>query len=122
MSESKAQKLSHAKRRRGVAHSSITRMEDSVAKLESKDELSSADRLMIRQLLKNLEKWDAEFKQHHYVIIDLIEEDETALEEAYAKFNDYDDKVTTFSIRLQDLEQSSGDSLGTSRKSFSASD
>ena len=36
----------------------------------------------------------------------MIEEDETALEEEYAKFNDYDDKVTTFSIRLQDLELS----------------
>ena len=106
MSESRAQKLPHAKRQRGAAHSSITRMEDNIARLESKGELSSADRLMIRQLLKNMEKWDAKFKHHHYVIRDLIEEDEVALEQEYAIFNDYEDKVTTFSIRLQDLKQS----------------
>ena len=41
-----------------------------------------------------------EFKQHHYVIVDLIEEDEEALEQEYAIFNDCDDKVTTFSIWL----------------------
>ena len=68
-------------------------MEDNIARLEPKGELSSADRLMIRQLLKNFEKWEAEFKQHHYVIIDLIEEDKAALEQEYAIFNDYDEKV-----------------------------
>ena len=50
--------------------------------------------------MKNLEKWGMEFKQHHYDIADSIEEDEEALEQECATFNDYDDWVTTFYIWL----------------------
>ena len=106
MSESKAEKLSHTWRCRGSVRASITRMEENIAKLEAKRELSHTDRLPIPQLLKNLQKWDAEFKQHHYVILDLIDEEDEALEQEYAIFNDYDDKVTSFMIRLQQVELS----------------
>ena len=50
--EDKALRLTSAKRRRGVVKASVTRLDDRIEVLELKRELSHADRLTIRRLLK----------------------------------------------------------------------
>lgn len=95
--------LSRAKRRRGAARASVTRLNESVDKLEAKSELTRTDRLMVSRLVKKLEDWDAEFRKHHDVILDLTEEDTTAIEREQAIFDEHDEKVTQLSLRLQVL-------------------
>ena len=56
MLESKAEKLSHARRRRGSVRTSITCMKENIVKLEARKELSSADWLLIPQLVKKVGK------------------------------------------------------------------
>ena len=88
-----------------VPRASITRMEENIAKLKLKTELSAWEQLLVPQLIKKLVYWDEEFKHHHQAIMDLVDEDEQeTLEQEYAIFNDYDDKVTTFTLRLQQLQ------------------
>ena len=55
--------LSRAKRRRGVARASVTRLKESVDKLQAKSDLSRTDRLLVSRLVKKLEDWDAEFRK-----------------------------------------------------------
>ena len=75
MSEDKARKLSQVRKRRGAARTSITRMEANIGKLEMKAELSAHEQLMVSQFMKKIENWDAEFKEHHQTILDLIEDE-----------------------------------------------
>ena len=74
MSEEKACKLSHAKKRRGAARASITRIEDS--KLELKAKLSTHKQLLVPQLIKVIEDWAAGFKLNHQTILDLVDEEQ----------------------------------------------
>ena len=77
------------------AHASITSMEDSIGKVETKAEFSTSERLLIAHLVKKLESLDVDFKLHHHTILDLLnEEEEGTLKQEYAIFNDYGDKVT----------------------------
>ena len=57
-----------------MVKASITRLEDRIQILEFKRELSHADRLAIQRLMKKLEEEDAEFKKHHYFIMELLED------------------------------------------------
>ena len=95
--------LSRAKRRRGAARESVSRLKESVDKLEVKAELSKTDRLLVSRLVKKLENWDAEFRKQHDVVLDLTEEDTTAIEREQAVFDEHDEKVTQLSLRLQVL-------------------
>ena len=95
MAKEKACKLSHAKKLRGVVRASITHMEDTIAKLELKAELSTCEQLLVPQLIKKIEDWDAEFKLHHQTILDLVDEEQhETLEQEYPNYNEYDDRVT----------------------------
>ena len=85
--------LSRTKRRRGAANSSVTRLKESVDKLEAKLELSRTDRLLISHLVKKLEDWDAEFRKQHDVVLHLTEYD-MAIEREQAVFDEHDKKVT----------------------------
>ena len=71
--------LSIARRRRGVAISSITRLEKHVAELEDKEKLSHKDQVAIKGYIKRLDNLDADFKGYHCKVIDLVEEDEGVL-------------------------------------------
>ena len=64
--------LSTAKRWRGAARASITRLKENVDKLEEKVELSRADCLMILRLIKKLEDWNSELRKQHDVVLDLL--------------------------------------------------
>ena len=95
--------LSHNRKRRGVARASITRLENCVSDLEAKPELDAGDRAMALQLTRRLSDLDAEFKRHHFSIIDLV--DETAVDGEQNALDDHDDKVTVLTSRLQRLTE-----------------
>ena len=92
-----------AKRRRGVAISSITRLEKHVIELEAKEKLSHKDEVAIKGFIKRLENLDADFKGYHCNVIDLVEEDEAVLLEEQAKLDDHEDRVTDLMSRLLEL-------------------
>ena len=74
--------------------------------MEFKSELTRSDRLLISRLAKKLEDWNTEFKKQHYTILDLIEEEEEeTIAQEQAVLDEYDEKVTSFSFRLEELKQ-----------------
>ena len=95
--------LNIARRRKGVAISSIIRLEKHVLELEGKETLSHKDEVAIKGYIKHLDNPDADFKGHHCSIIDLVEEDEGVLLEEQAKLDDHEDRVTDVISRLLDL-------------------
>ena len=101
MSDEKRSALASAKRRRGVVRASITRLERHVDAFETKEDLSHADRLSIQRLIKKFEALDTEFRQHHYNIVELLEDE--AVEEEQATLDDHDERVTDLVERLQHL-------------------
>ena len=92
-----------ARRRRGVALSSITRLEKHVVDLEEKDKLTHKDLVAIKGFIKRLESLDADFKAYHCNVIDLVEEDEGVLMEEQAKLDDHEDKVGDLMSRQLEL-------------------
>ena len=74
-----------ARRRRGVALSSITRLENHVIDLEAKDKLTHENLIAIKGLIKRLESLDADFKGYRCKVIDSAKEDEGVLMEEQAK-------------------------------------
>ena len=71
--------LNIARRRRGVAISSITHLEKHVIELEGKEKLSHKDEVAMKGDIKRLENLDKDFKGLHCSVIDLVEEDEEVL-------------------------------------------
>ena len=83
---------------------------------ETKEELAHADRLAVRRLIKKFETLDAEFRQHHYTIVEML--DEGAVDEEQAALDDHDERVTDLVERLQQLvsgpeESASGSPSGS---------
>ena len=101
MSRDKRSALASTKKRRGVVRSSITRLEHHVDTFETKEELTHADRLAVQCLNKKFEILDAGFHQHHYTIVEMLEDE--AMEEEQASLDDHDKRVTDFIERLQQL-------------------
>jgi len=93
--------LSTARKRRGVVRASITRLDGRVAELESKEELTAADRLAAQHLLQKLNSLEAEFRSYHLAVVDLVEED--ALEGEQAILDEHDDRVSRLVVRVQQL-------------------
>ena len=101
MSEDKRLALASARRRRGVVRGSITRLERRVDAFEVKTDLTHADRFAIQRLIKKFETLDAEFRQHHYNVVELL--DDTEVDGEQAILDDHDDKFTDLVERLQQL-------------------
>ena len=95
--------LSRVKRQQGAARASITRLKESVDKLEAKSELSRTDCLLVSRLVKKFEDWDGEFRKQHDVVLDITEEDTTAIEREQAVFDKHDEKIIQISLCLQVL-------------------
>ena len=65
--------LINLRRRRGVAHASITRLQKKITEAEAmKYELGIMDRA--RTLKEKVDTADTEFKKHHFSIIELLDE------------------------------------------------
>ena len=94
MSEANARALSSNKKKRGVVRASITRLHTRISDLET-----SPDTDLARRLTTRLETLVAEFKVHHYSIIDLLE-DEDALEREQEILHDHEDEVAQLIVRL----------------------
>jgi hypothetical protein len=93
--------LSAARKRRGIAKASITRLATRAAELERKPELTAEDGSMAQNLMKRLDSLNAEFMSHHLAIVDLLEED--AAEGQQAVLDENDDRVSALIVRMQCL-------------------
>ena len=93
--------LSAARKRRGIAKASITRLATRAAELERKPELTAEDGSMAQNLMKRLDSLNVEFMSHHLAIVDLLEED--AAEGQQAVLDENDDRVSALIVRMQCL-------------------
>ena len=82
---------------------SITRIAKNLRDLESKaDDPSILDHA--QRIAKRLEELDLEFKEHHGVLIDLIEDDdEDVMEKEQEALDEHDDEVSLLTVRVQKL-------------------
>ena len=85
-----------------MALSSITHLEKHIVDLENKEKLMHKDLVVIKGFIKRVESRDADFKEYHCNIIDLVE-DEVVLIEEQAKLEDHEDKVFDIMSRLLEL-------------------
>ena len=89
------------KRKRGVVRGSITKLRTKIGELERKvDDPSTLD--IAQRLASKLESLDAEFKVHHYSVIELIE-NEDELDDEQDAIDQHDDIVTELGICIQKL-------------------
>ena len=86
---------------------SVTCLEVRLVTLQAKDTLTSSDLLTIEHLLKKVEALNAEFKEHHYAVIDLIGGDEQIFDGEQAVMDDQEDKVAEIIECLQQLRPES---------------
>ena len=101
MPETDARSISNQRKRRGVVRASITRLGSRIKELESKVEEPTTHDLAQR-LATKLETLDAEFKSHHFSLIDLIDDEGTLGEEQEA-LDRHDDDVTSLAVRIQQV-------------------
>ena len=101
MPETNARALSTQRKRRGVVKASITRLSSRLKEFESKvEEPTTQDHA--QRLATKLETLDAEFKTHHFSLIDLIDDDDDeTLEKGQETLDQHDDDVTTLAVRIQ---------------------
>ena len=90
------------RRHRGVTHASITKLADRISELEMKVTLFPPDKFKAQQFQKKLESLDTDFKDYHFNVVNLIEEEE-GLEREQAVLDEHDDRVTDLSYCLQQL-------------------
>ena len=73
---------------RGIVWTLITWLENRVDTYKIKDELTRADQLVIQHLIKKFKMLDTEFRQYHFAIMEL-QENEAIVEEERATLDDY---------------------------------
>ena len=84
------------RRRRGVVRASITRITNRLKELEGKaDQPTTLD--IAQRTLKKLDTLEAEFKTHHYALIDLIDDDDD-LREEQELLDRHDDEMSTLVV------------------------
>ncbi len=89
------------RRRRGAVKASITKLTSTLELLEGQE----VDQLAIgraQQLLKRLETLDADFKSHHFTILDVLE-GEAQVKSEQETLDKHDEDVMELSIRWQVL-------------------
>lgn len=94
MSAADARALSNYKKKRGVVRTSVTRLCTRLAGLEGPD--------AARRLTTTLQTLAAEFRVHHYAIIELTD-DETALENEQDLLDKHDDEIAQLTTRVEKL-------------------
>ncbi len=96
-----AMDIANAKRRRGVARGSITRIETRIAQFEGKMKFTASDRLTIQRLQQKLESSSTEFKTLHLFVMEHVEDEARAAEQA--DLDDHENKVTELEDRFDQL-------------------
>ena len=101
MPETEARTLANHKKRRGVVRASLTRLGTKVGELEgSTDQPDTLDHA--KRLITKLECLDAEYKTHHYSIVDLTD-DEGGLAAEQTALDAHDENIAQLGIRIQRL-------------------
>ena len=101
--KAKGLELTTAKKRRDIVQASITPLEDRVFGLETKQELSRSDHVTVHCISKKIEELRIEFKEYHYAVVDLTEQQDS-LEEEQAIM----DAQKTRSLSSSNIFKSSG--------------
>ena len=93
--------LTNAKKRRGVARASITRLTNRLKDLEA--DLGADKTLELAQRMsQKLCDVDSEFRTHHHAVIDLIDDEETLAKEQEL-LDTHDDLVSELSVRVKQV-------------------
>ena len=100
MPKTDARALANHKKRRGVVRASLTRLGTKLGELEgSTDQADTLDHA--KRLITKLECLDAEYKTHHYSIVD--DEGGLATEQAALDDRYHDENIAQLGIRIQRL-------------------
>ena len=89
------------RKRRGVVRASITRLSTRLRELESKIHEPSTPSHAHRMSQK-LESLDADFKLHHYALIDALD-DEAVLAREQETLDQHDDDIAELAVRVEQL-------------------
>ena len=93
-----------ARRRRGILRRRLTRIERDITTLEGTEELTLDDRRMVEHLLEQFKDNDSTFEQRHIEILNFIEEeDQEALNQEEAVFDEHVDRVAELTRRIKRL-------------------
>ena len=93
--------LANAKKRRGVARASITRLTNRLRDLEAG---VGADKTLelAQRMSQKLSDVDSEFRTHHHAVVDLIDDEETLAKEQKV-LDTHDDLVSELSVRVKQV-------------------
>ena len=95
--------ISNLRKRRGVVKASITRLAKNLRELEGRTEEPSTLGLAQR-MTQRLDTLDAEFKQLHSALIDLIDEkDEEPLQKEQDTLDEHDEELSLLTVQVQQL-------------------
>ena len=94
--------LANAKKRRGVARASLTRLTTRLKELEGN---AGGERVLdlVQCMSQKLSDLDAEFQTQHRTVIDLIDDDDDALAKEQEILDAHDDLVTELSVRVKQV-------------------
>ena len=112
-SESERQ-LANAKKRRGVARASLTRLSTRLKDLEGDGEGTKALELA-KRMSQKLADLDSEFRTHHHAVVDLIDDEDTLAKEQET-LDAHDDVVAELSVRIKQVIATSSPSSNESSR------
>ena len=103
MSETDQPSLATLRKRRGVSKASVTRLNTRLKDLESRIHEPTTSSLAQR-MSQMLDTLDADFKKHHYAIIDHIDEaDEETLGREQDALDQHDDGISNLTMRIEQV-------------------
>ena len=88
--------------RKGVSRDSLTGLERKIALIEEKEILSPADRIALQRLVKKIESLDEEFKNQHFVLGELLDQEDNLTKEQ-AALDEHDDQVADLNDHVEQL-------------------
>ena len=91
----------NAKKRRGVARALLTRLVNRIKELEGSD-MEPSTLECAQCLSQKLTDLDAEFRTHHHMLIDIIDDEETFAKEQ-EMLDAHDDLVADFAVRVKQV-------------------
>ena len=100
MTEDHHRALSSNRKKRAVTRASITRLRSRLTELEVSPEAGNLD--SARLLASRLQALDAEYKVHHYAIINHLD-DEPALQREQEVLDEHDDEMAQLDVRVEKL-------------------
>ena len=106
--------LANAKKRRGVARASLTRLNTRLKDLEG-DAGDPKTLELAQRFSQKLSDLDSEFRTHHHALIDLIDDEETLAKEQET-LDAHDDLVAELSVRVKQVIAASSPSSNESTR------